>query len=120
MKVLVVDDSVIARAVVSRLVLEAKPQAEILEAEDGEEALERILGAVPDLVLCDVNMPKRDGLEVLAELRRRGIPVPFGLVTSDPGVEVAEAAMSASAFVLQKPFEPADLLRHIAAVGGPS
>ncbi len=67
-KILVADDNRISRELI-RDVLEA-PGREVLEAADGQEALQRIIQEEPDLVLLDIEMPVLDGLAVLRELRR--------------------------------------------------
>jgi two-component system cell cycle response regulator DivK len=66
-KVLVVDDNPVSRELI-REVLEG-PQQKILEAEDGEEALEKVLQEEPDLVLLDIQLPVLDGYEVLRRIR---------------------------------------------------
>jgi CheY-like chemotaxis protein len=66
-KVLVVDDNPVSRELI-REVLEG-PQQRILEAEDGEEALEKVLQEEPDLVLLDIQLPLLDGYEVLRRIR---------------------------------------------------
>ena len=66
-KVLVVDDNPVSRELI-REVLEG-PQQRILEAEDGEDALEKVLQEEPDLVLLDIQLPLLDGYEVLRRIR---------------------------------------------------
>src|SRR5436853_75592 len=72
--VLVVDDEPMLRKLLSRLLqLEGY---EVLEAEDGQTALEIVAKEKPDLVLLDVMLPARNGLDVLGDLRRTSqIPV---------------------------------------------
>ena len=76
-KVLVVDDNPVSRELV-REVLE-NPDRTILEAGNGEEALNAISGEMPDLVLLDIQLPVFDGYEVLRRIRSdpktRRIPV---------------------------------------------
>ncbi len=66
-KVLVVDDNPVSRELI-REVLQS-PQHRILEAEDGEEALEMVRQEEPDLVLLDIQLPVLDGFEVLRRIR---------------------------------------------------
>ncbi len=66
-KVLVVDDNPVSRELI-REVLESAHQR-ILEAGDGEEALEKVLQEEPDLVLLDIQLPVLDGYEVLRRIR---------------------------------------------------
>ena len=88
-----------------------------LEAEDGDAALEAIRYARPDLVLLDVMLPGRSGLDVLREIRADGVVggVPVAIVSawdSDEDRQAAEAA-GADAFV-SKPFLPEELERLVA------
>jgi CheY-like chemotaxis protein len=66
-KVLVVDDNPVSRELI-REVLES-PHQRILEAEDGEEALKKVLEEEPDVVLLDIQLPALDGYEVLRRIR---------------------------------------------------
>lgn len=71
-RLLLVDDQPLVRAGVRR-VLEAEPDFEVVgEAENGDRALSLAREAPADLMVLDLNMPGRDGFEVLRELRRRG------------------------------------------------
>jgi two-component system chemotaxis response regulator CheY len=65
---LVVDDSSVIRKVARRIL--ERLEFQIVEAEDGEQALEACRGSMPDAVLLDWNMPKMDGYEFLRNLRR--------------------------------------------------
>jgi len=65
---LVADDSSVIRKVARRIL--EKLDFQIVEAEDGEQALEACRSAMPDAVLLDWNMPKMDGYEFLRNLRR--------------------------------------------------
>jgi two-component system cell cycle response regulator DivK len=66
-KILVVDDNQVSRELI-REVLE-NPDQEVLEADNGEEALEKIISEEPDVVLLDIQMPVFDGYEVLRRVR---------------------------------------------------
>lgn len=66
--ILIADDRASSRELL-RLVL-ARAGYEVIEAEDGQQALERARAASPDLILLDLQMPQLDGYGVLAELRR--------------------------------------------------
>ena len=67
-KILIADDKATSRELL-RTVLERQGY-EVMEAADGEEALQKALAELPDLVLLDLQMPRRTGYEVLAELRK--------------------------------------------------
>jgi two-component system, cell cycle response regulator DivK len=67
-RILIVDDKATSRELL-RMVLEKQGYA-IIEAADGEEALKKTRSEGPDLVLLDLQMPIKNGYEVLAELRK--------------------------------------------------
>jgi two-component system chemotaxis response regulator CheY len=110
MQILVVDDSRMMRNMVIRAVKQAGYEdAEILEACDGVEALEVIAASGPDVVLCDWNMPRLNGIDVLKELRAAGDQRPFIFVTSEGAPGIEDTAREAGAHgLIVKPFGPAD------------
>lgn len=67
-KILVVDDNVDSRDLVKKVL--GRHEFLIIEAADGEEALEKALREKPDLILMDRSLPKLDGLEVTRRLKR--------------------------------------------------
>ena len=67
-KILIADDKATSRELL-RTVLERQGY-EVMEAADGEEALQKALAEFPDLILLDLQMPRRSGYEVLGELRK--------------------------------------------------
>jgi two-component system chemotaxis response regulator CheY len=116
MKILIVDDSKAMRAIVRRQVTQAGfAEAEIVEAENGEEALAEVRTAKPDIVLSDWNMPVMTGIELLEALRAEGIDVPLGFVTSESSADFKERAFDAgAAFMISKPFTADDFARCLA------
>jgi two-component system response regulator YesN len=72
-RVALADDASEMRFLV-RFTLEADGQFEVVgEATDGDEAIELLQRETPDAIVLDMAMPKMDGLEVLAEMRTRGL-----------------------------------------------
>ncbi len=67
-RILIADDQPVGRELL-RTVLESSGY-EVIEAADGEEAIEVARSSAPDLILLDIHMPARDGLSVVTELRR--------------------------------------------------
>ena len=106
MKILVTDDSRVMRQIVIRTLRQAGyDDHEIIQAEDGREALQMVGSEKPDLVLSDWNMPEMTGIECLEALRASGSQVPFGFVTSEGSPEMREKAANAGAlFLIAKPF----------------
>lgn len=111
MKILVVDDSPVMRKLVSRSIRQAGfGNAEIVEAGDGQEAVDVAHAELPDVILADWNMPVMTGIEMLRTLRDQGDTVRVGFVTSESLTEVREEARAAGAsFFLTKPIDADDL-----------
>ncbi len=89
---------------------------DLIEAVDGEQALEMAIEHRPDLVLLDVTMPKLDGWEVLHFMRQRPetaeVPVMM-LTTAAQGSDLAHAAALGCNGYLTKPFTPTDLRQRV-------
>jgi two-component system NtrC family sensor kinase len=84
---------------------------EVITAMDGRRGLKRIEADRPDLVILDLNMPRMDGLEVLAALRERGIRIPVILTTFYGSEQVAQQALRLGAVdYVVKPFQVDDML----------
>ncbi|HEX5044311.1 MAG TPA: sigma-54 dependent transcriptional regulator [Candidatus Polarisedimenticolaceae bacterium] len=102
-KVLLVDDERNLRSTLARaLKLEGYAT---LEAEDGEQALQRLADEPVDAVLLDLQMPGRDGFSVLEAIRERGIAVPVVVLTAHGTIEKAVRAvqLGAADFVEKPP-----------------
>lgn len=94
---------------------------EVIEAEDGEDAL-RVLGKERvDLVITDVNMPKMDGIELVRRLRAladfRSTPILLLTTESDPEKKKQGREAGATGWIT-KPFQPEQLLAAVAKVTG--
>lgn len=105
-RVLVVDDNRLIRMLATASV---RPLGcEIVEAVDGEDALEAIRRFRPDVVLLDVIMPKIDGFEVLSRLRRDPDAPPCRIVmltTADSADDHERARIDRADAYITKPFE---------------
>jgi two-component system chemotaxis response regulator CheY len=108
MKILIADDSKAMRMIVMRTLRQAGLGSNTLvEAENGQKALELVDSDRPDLILSDWNMPEMTGIELLRALRRRGDGIPFLFVTSEGSPEMREIAEQAGALgLITKPFTP--------------
>ena len=106
MKILVADDSRVMRQIVIRTLRQAGYGGhEIVEAENGRDAFDKVHSEKPDLVLSDWNMPEMNGIDCLAALRSAGSQVKFGFVTSEGSDEMRQRAEAAGAlFLITKPF----------------
>lgn len=88
---------------------------DVMVAGDGEEGLSIISAKRPDIILCDVRMPKQDGFHVLKELRHSGdSKTPFIMVTAFDDFEKTKNAYSEDAdFYITKPVEIDSLIKNI-------
>ncbi len=94
-RILVVDDHDVVRQGV-RLILKSRPEWEICgEAEDGVDALAKERSLNPDLVVLDMTMPGKDGLEVTNALRARKSPAKILVLTMHDSKELAAAVQAA-------------------------
>jgi two-component system, chemotaxis family, chemotaxis protein CheY len=103
---LVVDDSSVIRKIARRILEEMDFQ--IIEAEDGEKALEICKRGLPDAVLLDWNMPVMDGYEFLGNLRRLpgGDQPKVVFCTTENGIDHIARALNAGANeYIMKPFD---------------
>jgi two-component system nitrogen regulation response regulator NtrX len=102
--VLVADDEEDIRSSL-RMILEYEGLG-ILEAASGPEALRAVEESRPDVVLLDIKMPRMDGLEVLSELRKRGLDPPVIVVSGHGTIATAVEATRLGAFdFMEKPLE---------------
>ena len=80
-KVMLADDHVLIREGIRQL-LEFDGTIEVIEeVNDGDECLEKLSNVMPDLLLLDINMPNKNGVEVLAEIRKRNLPIKVLMLT---------------------------------------
>ena len=102
MKILIVEDEDMIREGISDYLTDCG--YETIQAGDGEEALKQFFNHQVDLVLLDIQMPKRNGLEVLSEIRKRS-QVPVLMLTAFQDEEYKMSAFAALADgYLEKPF----------------
>ncbi|HEY1331336.1 MAG TPA: response regulator transcription factor [Actinomycetota bacterium] len=119
LRVLVVDDHALFRRGL-QLVLNQEPDIDVVgEAADGHEAVERAQELMPDVVLMDVRMPRRSGIEATAELKDQLPHVKILMLTiSDDEADLFEAIKAgASGYLLKEVSieEVAEAVRSVAA-----
>ena len=113
-QVLLIEDEEPIRRVLSRILSEENENYQVSEAVDGKTGL-KILGSKQfDLVLCDIKMPKMDGIEVLQKSNEKNIHVPFIMLTGHGNVETAVEAMKLGAYDFIS--KPPDLNRLLTSV----
>ena len=106
--ILVVDDSAAIRKILQRVLRQTGMAIRAIhEAGDGQEALALLAEHRVDLVLTDINMPKMDGLQLLASLKASAQwhNTPVVMITTEGGeTKVAEAVKLGAAGYVRKPF----------------
>tara|TARA_B100001057_G_scaffold62358_2_gene55832 strand:- start:3320 stop:4492 length:1173 start_codon:yes stop_codon:yes gene_type:complete len=113
-KILLIEDEEPIRRVLIRILEEENKDYEITQCEDGKSGLTTLKKEDFDLVLCDIKMPKMDGVEVLQKVRENGINVPFIMLTGHGNVSTAVEAMKSGAYDFIS--KPPDLNRLLTAV----
>jgi two-component system chemotaxis response regulator CheY len=106
--ILVVDDSAAIRKILTRVLRQTGMAIQTIhEAGDGQEAMSVMAEHRIDLVLSDINMPKMDGLQLLASLKAsaKWHDIPVVMITTEGGeTKVAEAVRLGAAGYVRKPF----------------
>jgi two-component system, chemotaxis family, chemotaxis protein CheY len=122
--ILVVDDSAAIRKILQRVLRQTGMAIQTIhEAGDGEEALKLLLSNKVDLILTDINMPKMDGLELLAALKRSAewANVPVVMITTEGGeTKVAEAVKLGASGYVRKPFTADQIKEKLAGILEPA
>jgi two-component system nitrogen regulation response regulator NtrX len=104
-KILIIEDEASIRAVLREILTDQEEMKwEVTEAKDGAEGLAKLESETFDLALCDIKMPRMDGMEVLQKARAKNIQTPFVMVSAHGTTEMAVDAVKMGAFdFLQKP-----------------
>jgi len=113
-KILIIEDEEPIRRVLKRILLEENDQFIISEAKDGKEGLTALLAEDYDLILCDIKMPNKDGLEVLQAAKKEGVFSPFIMLTGHGNIQTAVESMKIGAYDFIP--KPPDLNRLLISV----
>ena len=113
-KILIIEDEEPIRRVLVRILTDEDSSFEIHEAPDGKKGLDLIKNDSYDLVLCDIKMPKVDGIELLQRTRKTNSTVPFIMLTGHGNIETAVESMKLGAYDFIS--KPPDLNRLINSV----
>jgi two-component system nitrogen regulation response regulator NtrX len=113
-KILLIEDEEPIRRVLVKILEEESKDYLISQCEDGKMGLSTLSKEHFDLVLCDIKMPKMDGVEVLQKAKENGINIPFIMLTGHGNVSTAVEAMKSGAFDFIS--KPPDLNRLLTAV----
>jgi two-component system nitrogen regulation response regulator NtrX len=113
-KILLIEDEEPIRRVLTRILTGQNTDFDITEAEDGKMGFDLLSKGNFDLVLCDIKMPKMDGIEVLKKSKEAGLILPFIMLTGHGNVDTAVDAMKHGAYdFISKPPDLNRLLNSI-------
>jgi two-component system, chemotaxis family, chemotaxis protein CheY len=112
-RILVIDDEAHVRTTIKMIL--TKAGYDVVEAEDGEKAIQTIKSGdnplMVDMILCDMQMPKIDGVGAIAHFRAQFPSVPVVVMTGHPDIQAATSLMKQGiADYLVKPLEKEKLL----------
>jgi DNA-binding response OmpR family regulator len=114
-KILIIEDSAEVVSLLERVL--GEQGYDVTAAMDGESGLARALEQQPDLVILDLGLPGRDGLQVAIELRRGGLTAPLLMLTARGAVADRISGLEAGADdYLGKPFDAEELLARVRAL----
>ena len=103
-KILLVEDDAKIRSILKEILQEKNHDVD--EAADGQEGFKKLEQGIYDLCICDIKMPKMDGLEVLDRTKEAGIATNFVVISAHGNIDIAVEAVKKGAFdFLQKPFD---------------
>src|SRR5689334_5843650 len=102
-KVLIVDDSKLARMVMGSAFRRIRPDWTLIEATNADEALAAVSGGAVDIALIDFNMPRVDGLELIASIRKTHATMPVAVVSANVQNEIIGRARELNAGFIPKP-----------------
>jgi DNA-binding NarL/FixJ family response regulator len=97
MKFLIADDHAIVRKGLIQLLREEFPAVVVTEVSNGNDALEAVRKQILDVILLDISMPGRNGIETLKQIRAEGFKVPILMLSMHPEAQYAIRALKAGA-----------------------
>ena len=97
-KILIIEDEAAIRRVLKKIISEENETYHVDEAEDGLQGLEMIKNNDFDLILCDIKMPKMDGVEVLVKAKTLKPEVPIVMISGHGDLDTAVNTMRLGAF----------------------
>lgn len=118
--VMIVDDSAAIRKILHRVLIQADvPLGKVIEAGDGQEALDKLKSAMVGLILSDINMPNMDGLQLLGALKNqestKSIPI-IMVTTEGSSAKVMEAVSLGASGYVRKPFTAEQIKEKLAGL----
>jgi len=113
-KILIIEDEEPIRRVLKRILTDENSAFKISEAIDGNDAIDKLSRDKFDLAVCDIKMPKKDGLDVLKFAIKKDLMTPFIMLTGHGNIETAVDAMKVGAYDFIE--KPPDLNRLLISV----
>ena len=105
--VLVVDDSRVSRMMLSKVIASIDDSWKVIEAEDGQQAVDKALVETPDLIVMDINMPVMDGFQAIEILRPKLPDTTMILLSANIQSSSQARAEELSVHFIAKPVTPA-------------
>jgi two-component system nitrogen regulation response regulator NtrX len=97
-KILIIEDEAAIRRVLTKILSEENDSYKVEEAEDGLQGVEKVKNEDFDLILCDIKMPKMDGVEVLEAVKKIKPEIPMVMISGHGDLETAINTMRLGAF----------------------
>jgi DNA-binding NtrC family response regulator len=97
-KILIIEDEAAIRRVLTKILSEENDSYKVEEAEDGLQGVEKVKNEDYDLILCDIKMPKMDGVEVLEAVKKIKPEIPMVMISGHGDLETAINTMRLGAF----------------------
>jgi DNA-binding response OmpR family regulator len=115
-RILVIDDEPLVRRAICQMLVRGGHTT--LEATDGSEGLKLAQAQMPDLVITDLLMPNKEGIETIRELRRDDPALPILVMSGNSGssLYLQIATLLGAHAALSKPFKAAELLAAVTAL----
>ena len=96
--ILIIEDEIAIRNVLKNILLDENKQFIISEASNGEEGLKMLMDKKYNLVICDIKMPKLDGIEVLEKCIENGVETPFIMISGHGDINTAVECIKKGAY----------------------
>ena len=97
-KILLIEDEASIRRVLNKILTEESKNYEVIEAEDGLKGMEMVKNEDFDLILCDIKMPKMDGVEVLEAVKKIKPEIAVVMISGHGDLDTAVNTMRLGAF----------------------
>lgn len=112
--ILIIEDESSIRRVLKKIIEDEDKSHKVLEAEDGAQGVKAVNDQSVDLILCDIKMPKKDGMEVLQEVNKDHSSIPVIMISGHGDIQTAVECMKIGAFdYIEKPPDLNKLLNTI-------